>query len=139
MAKNSAHQPDENKREACCTHHEPARDRLFCGICLVSMHRSVAGSIPRFALLPVLHFNSKEELMGKFVLSNRFQLLCWALATWHISLALSGCLKMTPSNGLHLFFLWLWIFGGSFLWKQQPQHEPSSFAFHFFWTWFSQL
>ncbi|CAK9024850.1 unnamed protein product [Durusdinium trenchii] len=33
-----------------------------------------------FALLPVLHFNSKEELMGKFVLSNRFQLLCWALA-----------------------------------------------------------
>ncbi|CAE7548921.1 nramp1 [Symbiodinium natans] len=38
-----------------------------------------------FALLPVLHFNSDQSLMGEFVLACRYQVLCWLLAVVVIS------------------------------------------------------
>ncbi|CAJ1383452.1 unnamed protein product [Effrenium voratum] len=33
-----------------------------------------------FALLPVLHFNSDSQLMGKFALRRRYRVVCWILA-----------------------------------------------------------
>lgn len=33
-----------------------------------------------FALLPVLHFTSREDIMGDFALKKRWKLLCWVLA-----------------------------------------------------------